>query len=230
MAAARVQRQRRGDACRAPPPPARACVHARASAARRRRRACRSDSTSDRPTAGSMRVAGAQAPAAEIDDRQADLSRVHRSEHSRRARRGTSQHHRRTRQPGEAGEQHVGRPAERRAPCVRSARPPRRRPVPGGPSRWPCAASSATPPSASISAASASVTSFQTRLARRAAGEEVDRLAHLERVAGRAAEHLVHVGDQRARRQAARARPRRSGSWPARARPPSWRRRRRCRP
>ena len=41
----------------------------------------------------------------------------------------------------------------------------------------------------------------RARLARRA-GEEVDRLAHLDRIAGGGAEHLVHVGDQRLRRQA----------------------------
>jgi len=42
--------------------------------------------------------------------------------------------------------------------------------------------------------------SAAARLARRA-GEEGDALAHLERIAGARAEHLVHVGDQRARRQ-----------------------------
>ena len=41
----------------------------------------------------------------------------------------------------------------------------------------------------------------QPRLAR-AVAQDVDRLAHLERVAGRAAEHLVHVGQQRRARQA----------------------------
>ncbi len=38
-------------------------------------------------------------------------------------------------------------------------------------------------------------------LVARAAGQVVDRLAHLDRVAGGPAEHLVHVGQQRHRRQ-----------------------------
>src|SRR4029079_11649100 len=41
----------------------------------------------------------------------------------------------------------------------------------------------------------------EARVARRA-GEVVDRLADLERVAGRAPEDAVHVGDERARREA----------------------------
>ena len=44
----------------------------------------------------------------------------------------------------------------------------------------------------------------QPRLALRA-GQVVDRLAHLDRVAGRGAEHLVHVGQQRDGRQAGAA-------------------------
>ncbi len=44
----------------------------------------------------------------------------------------------------------------------------------------------------------------QPRLARRA-GEVVDRLAHLDGVAGRGAEHLVHVGQQRDRGQSGAA-------------------------
>ena len=57
-----------------------------------------------------------------------------------------------------------------------------------------------SPPWTSSEAASASVTSCR-RGSRARAGEVVDRLAHLERVAGGRAEHLVHVGQQRDGRQ-----------------------------
>ena len=71
--------------------------------------------------------------------------------------------------------------------------------------RAPRATSARSPPSTSSSAHSASVTS-SSRCVARGAGQVVDRLAHLDRVAGGPAEHLVHVGQQRDRRQAVAAR------------------------
>ena len=75
---------------------------------------------------------------------------------------------------------------------------------------------SVTPAAASISRARATVSS--TTSARPAAGEHLDRLAHLVGVAGGQAERRGHVGEQRhgrARRRRCRARP---SSGPARAR------------
>ena len=62
-------------------------------------------------------------------------------------------------------------------------------------------ASASTPTSSSAARAQLQRHLDQPRLAG-AVAQHVDRLAHLERVAGRAAEHLVHVGQQRGARQA----------------------------
>ena len=73
-------------------------------------------------------------------------------------------------------------------------------------------------PTCSISAASASVTSASRAVAPRA-GEELDRVRHLHRIAGRGGERLVHVGDQRRRRQ-----PGAVGDLDQARRPAPWRR------
>ena len=138
-------------------------------------------------------VVGARAAAAERDDA-SPSARMSVATSTRPRRRQTE----RTGAPGSARAraQHVARAAERRPPCAQNARPPRRcralaRPAP------PASTVAARPPRSSSRAASARVTAAAA--ARERAGQEVDRLADFERVAGRRAEHLVHVGDERAR-------------------------------
>ncbi len=60
--------------------------------------------------------------------------------------------------------------------------------------------SATRPPTTSISAPRASTTSRQPRFVARS-GQPVDRLAHLEGIARRTSEHLVHVGEESARDQ-----------------------------
>ena len=170
--------------------------------------------------------AGHVAPAAERDHRQADRARVHRGQHAVALARHVAHAAVRAAAPRRPARR-AGRPA--RPPCARSAAPPHRCRAPAGACARACARSACTPPSCSSRALSSSVSSTSRGLAR-AAAQHVEGLAHLERVAGGAAEHLVHVGDERGGRQACVPCDGHQRRAPGRAPRRPWHRTRRCRP
>ena len=103
----------------------------------------------------------------------------------------------------------AGRPGRRaRRTCARSARRRRPRRAPRRRRRAPPRRRRAARRAAAASAHSASVTSTSRGSAARGWVSALERLAHLDRVAGRAAEHLVHVGEQRLAGQPVAARDR----------------------
>ena len=138
--------------------------------------------------------------AAQLDHGQAQRPGVHRVHPARRGRRHRP-HQRCPRQMGRGPLQEVHRPAQRRAPCARTARPrhPRRVPPPpqhgrhrrrrrGRPGPAPRRTAPAPPPRSRGCAASPL--------------QHGDALGDLDRVAGGVPEALAHVGQQGHRRQA----------------------------
>ena len=157
-----------------------------------------SPATSARPDGVVDRVVLAPAAAAEPEHGEADVADVDRVHVARRSR--ARPRARAARAGGGGRVARAGRPGRRARRTIarealgggagveRLARPPRARRPRRAPGRR--ARSSAR--------RQRERDLEQPRLARARVGQHLDRLAHLERVAGGRAEHLVHVGEQRA--------------------------------
>ena len=162
----------------------------------------RSGRSSLKPDAVVDLVVLAPAVAAQAGDDEPDGARVDAVDVARALGRHRARHRRR-RQLGLLDE--VRRPAER----ADTMRPKVSAALPSSSTDWTwsraVSSSGASRDWTSAAAASATVTSCR-RGSRARARQVVDRLAHLERVARRRPQHLVHVGDQRDRVQPGAAR------------------------
>ena len=167
----------------------------------------RARATSVRPTAWSMASSSRRRPPPSSMTTRPTARHVDARRRRRRARARPRRVTGAARQVVVGALEQVGRAAERGAPCARSARPRRR-----SRARLPARGRVRRAPAQARAAARASASVTSSRRGSRAAPVRwsIDSRTST-RVAGGAAEHLVHVGEQRDGRQAGAARrPRRS--------------------